>query len=1500
MGLAKQVGWTPALGMAGPQSEVTLLGKMGVTSQYNQGATADSVSREVQAGRPVILDTPNHYYAIDDYNPKTDQYHVGGSGLALRGGSEWMSWDQISDHGQGVRGSITVDPSVKATPENLAAAPAAPPQGQRVNEFRDFVDKLGPVSKPAEQPPAEAPPAPAAPTPFADMGGGYTNPPPAQPAQGGLPDFGALASQALGTVKGALGMNGQPAAPTPSPGFSLGYNDMAGASSGASPALGPRPMTDDGAPAGIQAGTPNVPAAEPMPSAGQALVRGVQGASTLARGELAREADIPGIGQYPAKALLAGTDAYGQAAAANPMTQAQTPQLGTLTDQPAREQAYPVGRIQNMYGESVPDIRGGFTPSQVQAQNEQTLNMAMGAQGIEKIGADVGPNLAKSARGWLAEFVAKTVAPKAEQAGGFFHAADTASPEAEAAAARTFYHGTPSAYDRPDAMRFDPTGRFGPGYYLTSDARIAGGIVDDSGKVLSEGYAKGAAPNVRAVSVPSNFKMFDADAPVSATSARRLSDLLPTGARPRFDQAVFADSGRSTVNPDVTGRALYESLWTARGGANRIQALPEVNQLLSKAGYDGIAYQGAKSMTAADGLGSPIAHDAIVVFPESMPKLTNKISGAMGGQAQAGAAVKLASGAGGAYAGYQSDPNASPEDRARNALIGGALGATAGHVLTGGKLGLGIADITKDAGADRAGFDAAMEAKLTGKAAPEAAATDAGGTTPPSVPPASGAIPTPENPNARAGNILLRKYASPDVHQMIADAAAKDPAGMEAARRGVLPDAAVQDLANAAGTTINKVIARWKPGDAQNAETITAMRSALQGKSGEVDQLARVADASNSPADQLKLQVAVREQAAIQEAVSGVTAEAGRSLRSFRSTVQSAIASGDQSQMAAILNRNGGGQAWTADLAKKLTQLAPDDVQGRYDLLRNAVKPTLKNDLTFLWYNSMLSGPHTLAVKTTSETLMLALAPVERGAAALVEGPLAALQGRAPERFMGEAPATVVGMVGGIREGVAKALYVMQHGYSMADVLGSDYLRSGRTHFSPGVERVLGTPSNILVAGADMFRSINAAGAAQSGAYRIAKMEGLAGDALTTRIAELRATPTPALAKYAKQEGDYRVMQKEPDNFLQKALALRNAEIKNIPVGRILVPFLQTPVNLLKMGMERSPMGIFNVALNAEKFAAKDPAMSDIIGKSLMGSSIGAALALEVGAGNITGAGPASPAEADAWRRVGKTPYSLRVGDKWIAYNRLEPLNQTLGQVASIVNSINTGQDPTTAVEDFSAGMAANFVSQPYMQSLATFMGALKDPKKMSLFVDSLASSTIPAAARVVAQDIDPTVRQTSGPLEAMQADVPGMSQNLPPRLDAFGQERGRLTSNISPIGVSQVNTSPVDTELTKYGVEPGFTGKTLRGIDLNRQEMADHQRIAGQNVKVMLTQLIGDPRYTQLDALGKAHALQYVITQAKDQAANQYVGQLVDKYGRDALLQRIQQKKAQRLPAAS
>jgi hypothetical protein len=112
--LASTVGWTSGQGMAGIASEQKLMDKMGIPTKLI-GADVAAIAREAQTGNPVTISTQGHYFTADGYNPETGAFHVGQSGMDLKGGSEWMTAEQMSARMGPIQGALLADnPQVPA------------------------------------------------------------------------------------------------------------------------------------------------------------------------------------------------------------------------------------------------------------------------------------------------------------------------------------------------------------------------------------------------------------------------------------------------------------------------------------------------------------------------------------------------------------------------------------------------------------------------------------------------------------------------------------------------------------------------------------------------------------------------------------------------------------------------------------------------------------------------------------------------------------------------------------------------------------------------------------------------------------------------------------------------------------------------------------------------------------------------------------------------------------------------------------------------------------------------------------------------------------------------------------------------------------------------------------------------------------------------------------------------------------------------------------------
>ena len=121
--IARTVGFDEQGGMNGLANQKRLMDAMDVPTRV-VGPDWQAFAREASTGNPVTISTPGHYYYADSYNPQTGQFHVGRSGTDLRGGSEWMTREQMESRMGAADGALFADnPSVSAPSTTRPGAP---------------------------------------------------------------------------------------------------------------------------------------------------------------------------------------------------------------------------------------------------------------------------------------------------------------------------------------------------------------------------------------------------------------------------------------------------------------------------------------------------------------------------------------------------------------------------------------------------------------------------------------------------------------------------------------------------------------------------------------------------------------------------------------------------------------------------------------------------------------------------------------------------------------------------------------------------------------------------------------------------------------------------------------------------------------------------------------------------------------------------------------------------------------------------------------------------------------------------------------------------------------------------------------------------------------------------------------------------------------------------------------------------------------------------------
>jgi hypothetical protein len=115
--LAKTVGWTQTGGMNGLQNQEKLIRAMAkqqgiempVKGEYGS-VNWDNVIHDAMQGNPVTVSTAIHYYVVDGYDPSTQRFHVGNSGVVRKDlGKAWVTAAEIVAADGQPNGALYVD-----------------------------------------------------------------------------------------------------------------------------------------------------------------------------------------------------------------------------------------------------------------------------------------------------------------------------------------------------------------------------------------------------------------------------------------------------------------------------------------------------------------------------------------------------------------------------------------------------------------------------------------------------------------------------------------------------------------------------------------------------------------------------------------------------------------------------------------------------------------------------------------------------------------------------------------------------------------------------------------------------------------------------------------------------------------------------------------------------------------------------------------------------------------------------------------------------------------------------------------------------------------------------------------------------------------------------------------------------------------------------------------------------------------------------------------------
>ncbi len=739
----------------------------------------------------------------------------------------------------------------------------------------------------------------------------------------------------------------------------------------------------------------------------------------------------------------------------------------------------------------------------------------------------------------------------------------------------------------------------------------------------------------------------------------------------------------------------------------------------------------------------------------------------------------------------------------------------------------------------------------------------------------------------KAGNIRLDNLNTPeDVNEVIRETSNTNDAFI-GARRGVLTDGEVIDLADALGMKEADLDAR-KIGQAFNAEQIIAARKLLIKSATNLKDLMGKA-ATGGDAELLAYAEAKERHIMIQSQVSGITAEAGRALRAFRKLEGGAEAEA----MGSFLDANDAKTLFQlkeeAKLGSKLQ--TPQQVSKFVNDTKQSAYQKGRSMVLEYYINALISGPITHLRYSVGNALNALWTP-------LVEIPAGAAIGKATEMFggesgrvyLGESGAQLYALVKGSQDGWRAAYEAFRANQSPAlpGEKASNLL--GPSNAIPGiVGKVINVPSRSVSAIHSFFKAIRYEQNIQGLAYRTAMQEGREGADFQNRIAELTTTPTPDMldeageldpAKmspelYANVQAATRDALKElymaPTDYTS-AIGQLNRAINNNIVAKIIVPFMKIGSQITRNAfIERTPLGIFDKEVRANILgenggAARDMQLGKIAaGVSLAGITVG--LAAE---GMATGDGPEDPAARAVWL-LNHRPNTITIGEISIPYQGLGGLGMLMRFSANMhAAASQIGHDDMGKVAvAFLEGATKSILDENFMRGVKDMLDAVYHPQEYGpSYVKGFVTNWLPFSVGMsqVARQVDPFARDTSSPhiglaiLKAAQAKVPYLSEGLAPRRDVFGQPIPN-GENLN----SDYHDDPTIKALDDLGLYPGRLSKKIRGVELNDAQFDDYARVSGRIMKMQLDNIVKQPGFGSLPDYERFSLMQHTIESSRE-----------------------------------
>ena len=359
------------------------------------------------------------------------------------------------------------------------------------------------------------------------------------------------------------------------------------------------------------------------------------------------------------------------------------------------------------------------------------------------------------------------------------------------------------------------------------------------------------------------------------------------------------------------------------------------------------------------------------------------------------------------------------------------------------------------------------------------------------------------------------------------------------------------------------------------------------------------------------------------------------------------------------------------------------------------------------------------------------------------------------------------------------------------------------------------------------------------------------------------------------------------------------------PFAALIVPFIRTPVNIVKYAQDRSFLAVLDKDIRAALMKG-GPARDEAVSRMMLGTGVTMMALYLAEQGIVTGSAPSDPDERKAWESAGNRAYSIKIGDTLIQYNRYAPWGLLFGISADLMNAKNEWskeedklQGAWNVVISMIQSAAKNIFEQTMITGITNLNRAITDPeRRLEQTIYGLTAPLVPNILNNVARTFDPSIKQTENLLAALAQRVPGLREDVPSKRRFLGEEvravegedsaANKIATFVLPGFQGQVKKDPTYQMLIDVEYAPSEPSRQIRirnvDYELNKEQVGELVEMAGPRIRNFLDRLQRNPSFNRLDNERKKAIIERIVRRVRTTTRKRYVQKLLREQKLDEL----------------